>query len=87
MAISIRQLRLDAQNTLTPQLNAARRLVLISQGVIFGVNLLLSLLEVLLELMVVLELVLVELNLIQMVLELMVELVVLVIQDGVKVLT
>ena len=42
MAISIRQLRLDAQNTLTPQLNAARRLVFISQGVIFGVNLLLS---------------------------------------------
>lgn len=51
MAISIRQLRVDAQNTLMPQLNAARRLVLISQGVIFGVNLLLSLLEVLLELM------------------------------------
>ena len=51
MTINIRQLRVDSQNILTPQLSAARRLVFISQGVIFGVNLLLSLLEVLLELM------------------------------------
>ena len=46
MTINIRQLRVDSQNILTPQLNAARKLVFISQGVIFGVNLLLSLLEV-----------------------------------------
>jgi uncharacterized membrane protein len=51
MAVNIRQLRADAQQTLSPRLQTARKLVFISQGVMLGVQVLLALLDVLLEVM------------------------------------
>ena len=49
MTLDPRQLRADSRALLCPQLQNARKLALISQGALLGVNLLLCVLEVLLE--------------------------------------
>ncbi len=51
MAINIRQLHTDARDALSPRLQTAQKLVFISQGVVLGIQVLLCVLDVLLEMM------------------------------------